>query len=93
MATITSDADDYAAEVVSALEGAGLRAAADIRNEKINYKVREHSVMKTPVIIALGKREVQQRTVSIRRLGSKAQQVIGLDEAVALLADESRAPG
>ena len=93
VATITSDADDYAAEVVGALEGAGLRATADLRNEKINYKVREHSVMKTPAIVALGRREVEQRTVSIRRLGQKAQQVIGLDEAVAVLAEESRAPG
>ena len=66
---------------------------ADLRNEKINYKVREHSVAKTPVIIALGKREVEQRTVSIRRLGHKAQQVMGLDEAVSRLAEESRAPG
>ena len=93
VATITSDADAYAAEVLGALEGAGLRAAADLRNEKINYKVREHSVMKTPVIIALGKREVEQRTVSIRRLGQKAQQVVGLDEAVTRLAEESQAPG
>ena len=93
VATITSDADAYATEVLGALEGAGLRASADLRNEKINYKVREHSVKKTPVIIALGKREVEQRTVSIRRLGRKAQQVTGLDEAVARLAEESQAPG
>ena len=93
VATITSDADAYATEVLGALEGAGLRVTADLRNEKITYKVREHSVRKTPVIIALGKREVEQRTVSIRRLGQKAQQVIGLDEGVARLADESRAPG
>ena len=93
VATITSDADAYAAEVLGALEGAGLRAAADLRNEKINYKVREHSVAKTPVIIALGKREVEQRTVSIRRLGHKAQQVMGLDEAVNRLAEESQPPG
>ena len=93
VATITSDADSYAMEVLDALEAAGLRAAADLRNEKINYKVREHSVMKTPVIIALGKRELEQRTVSIRRLGRKSQQVIGLPEAVSLLAEESRSPG
>ena len=93
VATITSDADAYAAEVLGALKGAGLRAAADLRNEKINYKVREHSVAKTPVIIALGKREVEQRTVSIRRLGHKSQQVMGLDEAVNRLADESQPPG
>ena len=70
-----------------------MRAVADLRNEKINYKVREHSVTKTPVIIALGKREVEQRTVSIRRLGRKAQQVMGLDEAVSRLAEESQPPG
>ena len=93
VATITSDADAYAAEVLGALEGAGLRTAADLRNEKINYKVREHSVAKTPVIIALGKREVEQRTVSIRRLGRKAQQVMSLDEAVSRLAEESQPPG
>ncbi len=93
VATITSDADAYAAEVLGALEGAGLRTAADLRNEKINYKVREHSVAKTPVIIALGKREVEQRTVSLRRLGRKAQQVMSLDEAVSRLADESQPPG
>ena len=93
VATITSDADSYAMEVLDALQAAGLRAATDLRNEKINYKVREHSVMKTPVIIALGKREVQQRTVSIRRLGRKSQQVIGLPEAVSLLGEESRSPG
>ena len=93
VATITSDADAYAAEVLGALEGTGLRAAADLRNEKINYKVREHSVAKTPIIIALGKREVEQRTVSIRRLGHKAQRVMSLDEAVSRLAEESQPPG
>ena len=93
VATITSDADAYAAEVLGALDAAGLRGVADIRNEKINYKVREHSVAKTPVIIALGKREVEQRTVSIRRLGQKAQQVMGLDEAASRLAEESQPPG
>ncbi len=89
VATITSDADAYAAEVLETLRGAGLRATADLRNEKINYKVREHSVMKTPVIIALGKREVEQRTVSIRRLGDKRQKVMGLAEAASTLAQES----
>ena len=93
VATITSDADAYAAEVVETLHGAGLRAAADLRNEKINYKVREHSVMKTPVIIALGRREVEQRTVSIRRLGDKRQRVMGLAEAASALAHESRSRG
>ena len=92
VATITSDADTYAAEVLETLRSAGLRAAADLRNEKINYKVREHSVMKTPVIIALGRREVERRTVSMRRLGDRRQEVRDLAEAVDALAQESRSP-
>ena len=88
--TITSDADDYANEVVDKLQSAGIRADADLRNEKISYKVREHSLLKTPVIIALGKREVEERTVSVRRLGQKGQNVMALTEAVTLLSEESR---
>jgi len=90
IATITSDADQYALEVAQQLLSAGLRAETDLRNEKINYKVREHSLMKTPVIIALGKREVEERTVSVRRLGQKGQKVMALTEAVTLLSEESR---
>ena len=90
VATITSDADAYAAEVLGALAAAGLRGEGDLRNEKINYKVREHAVAKAPVIIALGKREVEQRSVSIRRLGEKDQQALPLTDAVAMLADEAR---
>ncbi|MEJ2603316.1 MAG: threonine--tRNA ligase [Gammaproteobacteria bacterium] len=90
VATITSDGDAYACEVADALRAAGLAAETDLRNEKISYKVREHSVAKIPVIIAVGKREVEERTVAIRRLGSKRQQVTGLDEAVAALAAENR---
>ena len=90
IATITSDADQYALEVAQQLLSAGLRAETDLRNEKINYKVREHSLMKTPVIIALGKREVEERTVSVRRLGQKGQNVMALTEAVTLLSEESR---
>jgi len=86
--TITSDADDYAAEIVAALLAAGLRAGADLRNEKISYKVREHSVAKVPVLFAVGQREVENRTVAIRRLGSKKQHVMALDEAIATLRDE-----
>ena len=86
--TITSDADDYAAEIVAALRAAGLRADADLRNEKISYKVREHSVAKVPVLFAIGQREVENRTVAIRRLGSKKQQVVALDEAIADLVRE-----
>ncbi len=90
VATITSDADAYAIEVVEALENAGLRAEADTRNEKINLKVREHALAKAPVLLALGKREVEERTVSIRRLGEKAQQVLPLGDAVAALDAEVR---
>ncbi len=90
--TITSEADDYAHEVTEAALALDLRARADLRNEKINYKVREHSLAKTPVIFALGKREAEERTVSIRRLGSQGSTVMPLDEALKLLAREARAP-
>ncbi|MGJ4855148.1 threonine--tRNA ligase [Labrys sp. La1] len=90
--TITSDADDYAQEVVAALRAAGLRAEIDLRNEKINYKVREHSLAKTPVIFALGKKEGAERTVSIRRLGSQAQSVLPLEEAITELVKEATPP-
>ena len=92
VATITSDADDYAGEVAHTLAEAGLRAQADIRNEKINLKVREHSLAKVPVIIAVGRREVADGTVSIRRLGRKGQQIMSLDEAVAALGAEAERP-
>ena len=90
IATITSDADEYAEEVAQQMENAGLRTEMDLRNEKINYKVREHSLMKTPVLIALGKREVEEGTVSIRRLGQKGQKVVSLAEAIRALSEESR---
>ncbi len=79
VASITSEADEYVAEVVSTLRAAGIRAEADIRNEKINYKVREHSVGKVPIILAVGHREVEDRTVSVRRLGEKQTQVQSLE--------------
>jgi threonyl-tRNA synthetase len=88
--TITSDADDYADEVVGQLRAAGLRAQADKRNEKISYKVREHSVAKTPVLLAVGQREVEDRKVAMRRLGSKQQTILPLDEAVETLSAEAR---
>ena len=91
-ATITQDGDDYAAEVVAALTAAGLRAELDASNEKIGYKVRHHSVAKVPVLLAIGKREAEQRTVSIRRLGGDKQEVLALDEAVARLSDEALPP-
>jgi threonyl-tRNA synthetase len=92
VASIVSDADDYVHEVVAALQAAGVRAEADIRNEKINYKVREHSLGKVPAILAVGMREVEERTVSIRRLGEKQTKVVTLDEAVTSLSQEAKAP-
>ena len=92
VASITSDADDYVQEVVAQLQAVGVRAEADIRNEKINYKVREHSVGKVPVILAIGHREVEERTVSIRRLGEKQTRVDSLENVTKALALEATAP-
>ena len=92
VATIVSDADDYAMEVVAALKAAGVRAEADLRNEKINFKVREHSVGKVPVILALGAREVEERTVTARRLGENKTAVSSLDDIVAELAKSATPP-
>jgi threonyl-tRNA synthetase len=90
--TIVSEADAYAEEVLGALKRAGLRASVDLRNEKINYKVREHLLAKVPVLLVVGKREAEEKTVSVRRLGSQQQQVMPLREAVAALAGEAVAP-
>ena len=93
VATIVSDADDYANEVVGKLKAAGIRAEADLRNEKINYKVREHSLAKVPLLLVVGKREADEATVAIRRLGSdQHQQVLALDEALAMIAAEAVPP-
>ena len=92
VATITSEADGYAEEAAAALRAAGLRVELDLRNEKINYKVREHSVGKVPVILVAGKREAEERTVSVRRLGSQDQKVISLDEAIRTLTAEATPP-
>ncbi|MEL6234449.1 MAG: threonine--tRNA ligase [Pseudomonadota bacterium] len=92
VATIVSDADAYAGEIVEALRARGLRAEADLRNEKINYKVREHSLGKVPVLIALGRQEVEARTVSLRRLGEQRQSVMPLEEAIETLVAEARPP-
>ncbi|WP_298936697.1 threonine--tRNA ligase [uncultured Ruegeria sp.] len=92
VASITSDADDYVNEVVAQLQAAGVRAEADIRNEKINYKVREHSVGKVPVILAIGHREVEERTVSVRRLGEKQTQVQPLEAVTKELAQAATPP-
>ncbi len=93
VATIVSDADDYALEVKAALEAAGLRVESDLRNEKINYKVREHSLAKVPYLLVLGKREAEERTVALRPLGEGAkQEVVALDVLVARLEAEALAP-
>ncbi|MCC1494796.1 threonine--tRNA ligase [Cognatishimia sp. F0-27] len=92
VASITSEADAYVHEVVAALRDAGVRAEADIRNEKINYKVREHSVGKVPVILAIGHREVEERTVTVRRLGEKQTKVTDLTEIVSSLSIEATPP-
>jgi threonyl-tRNA synthetase len=92
VAPIVSDADAYAEKVLAALKSAGLRAEADLRNEKINYKVREHSVAKVPVLFVVGKREAEENTVSVRRLGSQAQEVMALGAAVKAIAAEAEPP-
>ncbi len=92
IATITNDGDSYAREVAHALRAAGLRVELDLTNEKIGYKVRQHSLAKVPVILAIGRREAEQRTVAVRRLGSTAQESLALDEARARLAEEAQVP-
>jgi len=92
VATITQDADAYAGEVLALLEAAGLRAEADLRNEKINYKVREHSLAKVPVLLVVGRREAEGRKVALRRLGGEAQEVLALEDAIHRLKGEAQAP-
>jgi threonyl-tRNA synthetase len=92
VATVTTDANDYAAKAAEELRAAGLRVETDLRNEKINYKVREHSHAKVPVIAVVGAREAEERKVSLRRLGSKESRVITLDEAIDMLSKESLPP-
>src|SRR5690606_5974219 len=92
VATITNDSDDYAREVAAALAGAGVRHELDLRSDKIGYKVREHSLAKVPIILAVGRREAEQRTVSMRRLGSDRQESLALDQAVAFIRAEVRPP-
>jgi len=90
--TIVSEADAYAGEVLAALSRAGLRAEADLRNEKINYKVREHSLAKVPVLLVVGKREAEERTVSLRRLGTPQQEVLPFEAALGRLAQQCVPP-
>ena len=92
VATIVSDADGYAEDAAAKLAAAGIRVETDLRNEKINYKVREHSVAKVPVLLVVGKREAEEGKVAVRRLGSQAQEVMTLDEAIAMLRDEATPP-
>jgi len=92
VATITSDADAYADEVRAAFAAAGLRVETDFRNEKINFKVREHSLAKVPVIAVVGRREAEDRKVALRRLGGKEQEILALDEAVAKVTAEATTP-
>ena len=92
VATITSEADDYAVEVARKLKNAGILVECDVRNEKINYKVREHSLAKVPVMLVCGKREAEEGKVNIRRFGSRDQAEMALDEAIATLVDEATPP-
>jgi threonyl-tRNA synthetase len=92
VATIVSDANDYAEQVATTLRKAGLRVETDLRNEKINYKVREHSLAKVPLLFVVGKREADEGTVAIRRLGSQGQEMLSLGDAAARVAIEARAP-
>ena len=93
VATIVSDADDYAKEVAAKLAGRGIRAEVDLRNEKINYKVREHSLAKVPLLLVVGKCEAEEGTVALRRLGSdEHQKMMSLDEAVAMIRAEAVPP-
>lgn len=92
VATIVSDADDYAAELVGKLRAAGIRAELDIRNEKINYKVREHSLAKVPNLLVVGRREAEEGTVALRRLGNEGQSVVSIDQIISDLAKEALPP-
>lgn len=93
VATITSEADPYAEELAAALTRAGLHVQTDLRNEKINYKVREHSVAKVPILAVVGRREAEEETVALRRLGDKNQEILALEAAIHTLVNDARAPG
>jgi threonyl-tRNA synthetase len=93
VATITDEADDYARNVLVEARKRGLRAELDLRNEKINYKVREHSLAKVPALLVAGHRESAEGTISVRRLGDKQQKVLSLGDALDALVEEARVPG
>ena len=92
VATITSDSDDYARKVAAQLELAGLRVETDLRNEKINYKIREHSLSKTPIIAVVGRKEAETSQVALRHLGSDGQTLLSLDEAIVRLIAQATPP-
>jgi threonyl-tRNA synthetase len=92
VATIVSDADGYAEDVAQQLKAAGIRVETDLRNEKINYKVREHSLQKVPHLLVVGKREAEEGTVALRTLGAEHQKVMPLADAIALLKAEATPP-
>jgi len=92
VATIVSDADDYAKQVAAKFKAAGLRVETDLRNEKVGYKVREHSVAKVPVIAVVGKNEAEEGKVAIRRLGSQGQEIVSVEEAIRILTEEATPP-
>jgi threonyl-tRNA synthetase len=92
IATITSEADDYAREVAQKLQDIGIRTEIDLRNEKISYKVREHSLQKIPLIFVVGKSEAQNQTVALRRLGGDSQENLSLQEALLKIQDEAKPP-
>ena len=92
VASITNETDCYVDRIVSSLKKKGVRVAADIRNEKINYKIREHSLSKVPIILSIGEREVKEDTVNLRRLGTKETQSIDFAEAVEIIYAESLPP-
>jgi threonyl-tRNA synthetase len=89
VAPIVSDADGYASEIAGLLQQRGLRVESDLRNEKINYKIREHSLQKVPVIVIVGRKEAEARTATLRRLGSEQQETLPLDQAIARLLQEA----
>ena len=91
IASIVSDANDYALEIEQSLKDNNIRCEVDLRNDKISYKVREHSTKKVPIILAIGKKEMADKTVSLRRIGSKESSVLSLDDAIKDITKESRA--